>query len=42
MATNTTSEQQKADLVEFDEENIPELIDQDTGTYGEIHTEHCI
>ena len=42
MAMNTTSEQQKADLVELDEENIPELIDQDTGMYGEIHTEHYI
>ena len=39
---NTTSEQQKADLVERDEENIPELIDQDTGMYGEINTEHYI
>ena len=42
MATNTTSEQQKANLVELDEENIPELIDQDTSTYGEINTEHYI
>ena len=42
VAMNTTSEQQKADLVELDEENILELIDQDTGTYGEIHTEHYI
>ena len=42
VAMNTTSEQQKADLVECDEENIPELIDQDTGTYGEINTEHYI
>ena len=42
MAMNTTSEQQKADLIELDEENIPELIDQDTGTYGEINTEHYI
>ena len=32
MAMNTASEQQKADLVELDEENISELIDQDTGT----------
>ena len=40
MATNTTSEQQKADLVELDEEIILELIDQDTGKYGEINTEH--
>ena len=42
MATNTTSEWQKANLVELDEENILELIDQDTGMYGEIHTEHYI
>ena len=42
MAMNTASKQQKADLVECDEENIPELIDQDTGTYGEINTEHYI
>ena len=42
VATNTASEQQKADLVECDEENIPELIDQDTGMYGEISTEHYI
>ena len=39
---NTTSEQQKADLVELDEENILELIDQDTGMYGEINAEHYI
>ena len=42
MAMNTASKQQKANLVELDEENIPELIDQDTGKYGEIHTEHYI
>ena len=42
VATNTASKQQKADLVELDEENIPELINQDTSTYGEINTEHYI
>ena len=42
MAMNTASEQQKADLVELDKENIPELINQDTGMYGEINTEHYI
>ena len=42
MATNTASEQQKANLVELDEENIPKLIDQDTGMYGEVDTEHYI
>ena len=40
VAKNTTSQQQKADLVEHDEEKIPELIDQDTNTNGEINTEH--
>ena len=39
---NTTSQQQKANLVEHDKEKIPELIDQDTGTNGEINTEHYI
>ena len=42
MATNTTSQQQKANLVEHDEEKIPELIDQDTSMNGEINTEHYI
>ena len=42
VAMNTTSEQQKADLIEPDEENIPKLMDQDTSMYGEIHTEHYI
>ena len=42
MATNTASELQKTDLVELDKENVPELIDQDTGMYGEINTEHYI
>ena len=42
VATNTASEQQKANLVECDEENIPELINQDTSMYGEINTEHYI
>ena len=42
VAMNTASEQQKADLVGHDEENKPELIDQDTGTYGEINTGHYI
>ena len=42
MAMNTASEQQKADLVELDEENTLELIDQDSGMYGEINTEHYI
>ena len=42
MATNTASQQQKADFVEHDEEKIPELIDQDTGTNGEINAKHYI
>ena len=42
MATNTTSQQQKADFIEHDEEKIPELIDHDTGTNGEINVEHYI
>ena len=42
MATNTASQQQKADFVEHDEEKIPELIDQDTGMNGKINTEHYI
>ena len=40
MAMNTTSQQQKVDFVEHDEKKIPELIDQDTGTNGEINAEH--
>ena len=39
---NTLSQQQKANFVEHDEEKILELIDQDTGTNGEINTEHYI
>ena len=42
VATNTTSQQQKVDSVEHEEENIPELIDHDTGVNGEINTEHYI
>ena len=42
IATNTTSQQQKANFVEHDEEMIPELINQDTGMNGEINTEHYI
>ena len=42
VATNTASQQQKANFVEHDEEKIPELIDQDTGMDGEINAEHYI
>ena len=42
VATNTISHQQKVDMVEHEEEKIPELIDNDTGTNGQINTEHYI
>ena len=42
VATNTSSQQQKADFVEHDEERILELINQDTGMNGEINAEHYI
>ena len=42
VATNTASQQQKADFVEHEEEKIPELIDHDTGMNGETNTEHYI
>ena len=42
MAMNTTSQQEKADFVEHDEEKILELIDHDTGMNGEIDAEHYI
>ena len=42
MATNTASQQQKADFVEHDEEKIPELIDQDTSMNGETNVEHYV
>ena len=42
MATNTTSQQQKANFIEHNEEKIAELIDHDTGTNGEINVEHYI
>ena len=42
VATNTSSQQQKADFIEHDEEKILELIDQDTGMSGEINAEHYI
>ena len=42
MATNTASQQQRADFVEHYVEKIPELIDQDTGMNGEINAEHYI
>ena len=42
VATNTASQQQNTDFVEHDKVKIPELIDQDTGTNGEINAEHYI
>ena len=42
LATNTTTQQQEVESVEHEEEKIPELIDHDTGTNGEINTEHYI
>ena len=42
VAMNTSSQQQKDDFVEHDEEKIPELIDQDTSMNGEINAEHYI
>ena len=42
MAMNTITQQQKVDSVEHEEEKIPELIDHDTDTNGEINTEHYI
>ena len=42
MATNTVSQQQKVDFVEYEEEKIPELIDQDTGMNSKTNAEHYI
>ena len=42
VAMNTSSQQQKDDFVEHDEEKILELIDQDTGMNGEVNAEHYI
>ena len=42
VATNTTTQQQAVNSVEHEADKIPELIDHDTGTNGEINTEHYI
>ena len=42
VAMNTTTQQQEVESVEHKEEKIPELIDHDTRTNGEINTEHYI
>ena len=42
VATNTTTQQQKADSVEHTKDKISELIDHYTGMNDEINTEHYI
>ena len=42
MATNTISHQQKANSIELEAEEIPELIDQDTGKFGVTNIEYYI
>ena len=42
MATNTSSQQQKADSVEYDGEKVLESNGQDTGENGEMNAEHYI
>ena len=42
MTTNTSSQQQKADFVEHDEEKVPESNGQDTGKDGAQNAEHDI
>ena len=42
VATNTRSHKQKVDSVEPEADEIPELIDQDTGEKGETNIEHYI
>ena len=42
VATNTISHQQKVDSVELEADEIPELINQDTGEKGETNIEHYI
>ena len=42
VATNTISHQQKVDSVELKADEIPELIDQDTGKKSETNIEHYI
>ena len=42
MATNTSSQQQKADFVEHDEEEVPESNGQDTSKNGAQNAEHDI
>ena len=42
MATNTSSQQQKADFVEHDEEEVPESNGQDIGENGSQNAERDI
>ena len=42
VATNTSSQQQKADFIEHDEEKVPESNGQDTGENGTKNAEHDI
>ena len=42
MATNTISHQQKVDSAELGTDEIPELIDHDTGEKSETNIEHYI
>ena len=42
VATNTISHQQKVDSVELETDEIPELIDHDTGEKSETNIEHYI
>ena len=42
VATNTSSQQQKADFIENDEEKVPESNGQDTGEKGTKNAEHDI
>ena len=42
VATNTSSQQQKADFMEYDEEKVPELNGQDTGENCAKNAEHDI
>ena len=42
VATNTTSQQRKADFAKYEVEKIPEMIDHDTGTNGEMNAEHYV
>ena len=42
VATNTTTQQQEVESVEYEDKKILELIDHDTSANGETNTEHYI